>query len=61
MAPMFEVFELLDRVMGSRRKVYRNRLHKDDLEASLCEFSGAKCKSVQFFASNLELLWEQFF
>ena len=40
---MFEVFELLDRVMGSRRKVYRNRLDKGDLEVPLFEFSGAKC------------------
>lgn len=46
MAPMFELFELLDRVMGSRRKVSRNREHKGDLRESHCEFSGPKCKCV---------------
>lgn len=59
MAAMLELFELLDRVMGSRRKVYRNRLPKGDLKESYCEFSGAKCKCVHFFVSNLELLWKQ--
>lgn len=46
MAPMFELFELLDRVMRSRRKVSRNRVHKGDLRESHCEFSGPKCKCV---------------
>ena len=59
MAPMFELFELLDRVMGLRRKLYQNRVHKGDFKESHCEFSGAKCKCVHFFVSNLELLWEQ--
>ena len=59
MAPMFELFELLDRVMGSRRKVCRNRVHKGDLRESHCEFGGPKCKCVHFFVSNLKLLWKQ--
>ena len=59
MAPMFELFELLDRVMGSRRKVYRNRVHKGDLKESHCEFSGPNCKCVHFFMSNLKLLWKR--
>ena len=58
MAPMFELFELLDRLMGSRRKVSRNRVHKGDLRESHCEFSGPKCKCVHY-VSNLKLLWKQ--
>ena len=40
----------VDRVVQSKRKVYRNGLQKGDLKVPLCGFGGVKCKCVCFFA-----------
>ena len=59
-ADFWTVVDLFDRVMRSRRKVYRNGLQEGDLKASLCGFGGVKCKYVCFFAWNLLLILSSF-
>ena len=51
---------LFDRVVRSKRKVYRNGLQEGDLKVPLCGFGGVICKCVCFFASNLELILSSF-
>ena len=53
-------YNLFDRVVWSKRKVYRNGLQEGDLKVLLCGFGGVKCKCVSFFAWNLELILSRF-
>ena len=59
-ADFWTAVDLFDRVMRSRRKVYRNALQEGDLKASLCGFGGVKWKYVCFFGWNLELILSSF-
>ena len=59
-ADFLTVVDLFDRVVRSRRKVYRNGLQEGDLKVLLFGFGGVKCKCVCFFAWNLELILSRF-
>ena len=39
---------LFDRVVRSKRKIYRNGLQEGDLKVPLCGFGGVKCKLFVF-------------
>ena len=59
-ADFWTVVDIFDRVVGSKRKFYRNGLQEGDLKVPLCGFGGVKCKCVCFFAWNLELILSSF-